>query len=97
MARPPTSSMGNVDMATYPGGSQIDQAQAVLDEHAVSSGDGMCVTCKVVGPCSDHEAAARIFMLSARLPRRQPGATHPELMGAKRVGGNWLLAGHNHG
>ncbi|MFI9643726.1 hypothetical protein ACIG87_27340 [Micromonospora sp. NPDC051925] len=77
-------------MGTYHGGGQIDQAQATLDRHAVSSGDGLCVECKVLGPCADHEAAAKVFMLSARLPRRQPGATRPELLGAGRGGFGWL-------
>jgi hypothetical protein len=77
---------------TYHGGTQIDQAQATLDRHAVSSGDGLCIECKVLGPCPEHEAAATVFTLSARLPRRLPGATQPELMGAKRLDFNWLGA-----
>jgi hypothetical protein len=36
---------------TYHGGEQIEHAQSVLDRHAVSSADGLCVTCKVLGPC----------------------------------------------
>jgi hypothetical protein len=77
---------------TYPGGSQIDNAQAALDRHAVSSSDGLCVECKILGPCPEHEAAAKVFARSLRLPQRRPGATHPELMGAKREGFNWLAA-----
>ena len=75
---------------TYHGGQQIDHAQAVLDRHAVSSGDGLCVTCKVLGPCAEHEAAVTVFLLSARLPQRTPGATRPELLGAKRTDFRWL-------
>jgi hypothetical protein len=75
---------------TYHGGEQIDHAQSVLDRHAVSSADGLCVTCKVLGPCPEHEAAAKVFTLSARLPRRRPGATRPELLGAKRTDFRWL-------
>ena len=75
---------------TYHGGEQIDQAQAALDEHTVSSGDGLCVTCKVLGPCPDREAAAKVFTLSPRLPQRRPGATRPELLGAKRADFRWL-------
>ena len=78
--------------AIYRGGTQLDRAQAELDRHAVSSADGLCVQCKVLGPCAAHEAAARVFALSARLPRRIPGATHPELIGAKRVDFPWLEA-----
>jgi len=77
---------------TYHGGTQIDHAQAMLDRHAVSSGDGLCVECKVLGPCPAHEAAAKVFALSARLPQRRPGATRPELAGAKRTDFNWLTA-----
>ena len=76
----------------YRGGTQLDRAQAELDRHAVSSADGLCMACKVLGPCPAHEAAARVFALSARLPRRTPGATHPELVGAKRVDVSWLAA-----
>jgi hypothetical protein len=75
---------------TYHGGEQIDHAQAALDRHAVSSADGLCVTCKVLGPCPAHEAAAKVFRLSARLPQRRPGATRPELLGAKRTDFRWL-------
>ncbi len=75
---------------TYLGGEQVDQAQAVLDRHAVSSADGLCVTCKVLGPCREHEAAAKVFTLSVRLPQRRPGATRPELLGAKRMDFRWL-------
>jgi len=77
---------------TYHGGTRLDQAQATLDRHAVSSGDGLCVECRVLGPCAEHEAAAKVFALSPRLPRRRPGATRPELMGAKRAGFTWLSA-----
>ena len=75
---------------TYHGGEQIDHAQEVLDRHAVSSGDGLCVTCKVFGPCPAREKAADTFTLSARLPRRRPGATRPELLGAKPADFRWL-------
>lgn len=77
---------------TYPGGTLIDDAQAVLDRHAVSSGDGLCLECGVPGPCREREAAATVFALSARLPRRRPGATCPELMGVNREDFNWLTA-----
>lgn len=74
---------------TYHGGEQIDHAQRALDRHAVSS-DGFCMACGVLGPCAEHEAAAKVFMLSARLPQRRPGATRPELLGAKRTDFRWL-------
>lgn len=75
---------------TYHGGTQIDHAQAVLDRHTVSSADGQCVTCKVTGPCAEREAAARVFISATRLPRRRPGATRPELLGARKTDFRWL-------
>jgi hypothetical protein len=78
--------------ATYPGGARIEQAQAVLDRHAVSSADGLCMQCKIPWPCREYEAAARVFALSARLPQRRPGATRPDLMGVRREGFNWFAA-----
>jgi hypothetical protein len=80
------------DVATYHGGQQLDYAQAVLQRHAVSSADGLCVACGVPGPCGEHETAAKAFTLSLRLPRRVPGATRPELIGARRAGERGLLA-----
>jgi hypothetical protein len=81
---------GLMGSTTYPGGALVEHAQKVLDRHAVSSGDGLCVTCRVLGPCAEHVAAARVFVLSARLPQRRPGATRPELVPAKRTDFRWL-------
>jgi len=39
-------------MPTYPGGERIDTAQAVLDRHAVSSANGLCLASGVPGPCA---------------------------------------------
>lgn len=72
-------------MTIYHGGIRVDQAQAALEQHAVSSADGLCITCAVPGPCTEYETAAKVFMLSPRLPRRVPGATRPELVGTRRV------------
>lgn len=73
-------------MTTYLGGDQIGRAQAVLERHTVSSADGRCLSCGVPGPCVDHEQATAVFALALRLPRRVPGATHPELVNARRAG-----------
>ncbi|TDC38827.1 hypothetical protein E1166_17620 [Micromonospora sp. KC213] len=78
-------------MTTYPGGGRIDAAQDALQRHAVSSADGRCVSCGTLGPCREHERAMKVFKLSLRLPKRIPGATRPELIGARRVGGPTLL------
>jgi hypothetical protein len=74
-------------MAEYSGGEQIEQAQAVLERHAVSSVDGLCVACGVLGPCASQQRAARVFARALRLPRRVPGLTQPHLIGARRAAG----------
>ncbi|GAA1809597.1 hypothetical protein GCM10009835_31010 [Planosporangium flavigriseum] len=73
-------------MTTYHGGQQIDDAQATLEQHAVSSANGLCRTCGVPGPCAAYERAAKAFALALRLPRRVPGVTQPHLIGARRSG-----------
>lgn len=81
------------DVATYLGGDQIDNAQAVLERHTVSSADGRCRSCGVPGPCVDHERAARVFALALRLPRRVPGLTEPHRIGGSRSAGpGWFEA-----
>ncbi|MBE1484989.1 hypothetical protein [Plantactinospora soyae] len=77
---------------TYHGGDQIERAQKTLERHAVSSADGLCLACRVTGPCAAHEQAAKVFRFALRLPRRVPGATRPELIGARRVGVPGLLS-----
>ena len=76
-------------MTTYYAGTaeqQLAQAQRVLDTHVTSSADGRCLACGVPGPCYKRENAVVVFSRMLRLPRRQPGATRPELAGARRVG-----------
>ncbi|GAA1799293.1 hypothetical protein HC028_16240 [Planosporangium flavigriseum] len=73
-------------MTTYGGErDQLAIAQEVLDRHATSSADGLCIECGVPGPCYRRETAVVIFSRYLRLPRRIPGATRPELVGARRV------------
>lgn len=80
-------------MTTYVGGDQIAWAQAVLELHTVSSADGRCLSCGTPGPCIDHERAAGVFAVALRLPRRVPGATQPQLIGARRAGERgWFAA-----
>jgi hypothetical protein len=64
---------------------QLAVAQEVLDRHATSSANGLCMTCKKPGPCAVRETAAAMFSRYSRLPRRVPGASRPELVGARRV------------
>ena len=71
-------------MTTYRGGDeQLAIAQAVLDRHATSSATGFCLACGVPGPCLRNETAATVFMVRRGLPRRVPGLSRPELIGAR--------------
>jgi hypothetical protein len=65
---------------------QLAEAQRILDTHATSSGDGRCIACGRLGPCPVRENAVVVFSRTLRLPVRRPGATRPELAGARRVG-----------
>ncbi len=59
--------------------------QAALDGHPVSLRDGRCITCGTEGGCVEREEATRLFARYGVLPRRCPGATRPELAGARRL------------
>jgi hypothetical protein len=65
---------------------QLREAQKVLDAHVTSSATGLCLVCGSPGPCWRRESAVAIFSRSLRLPTRRPGASHPELINARRVG-----------
>jgi hypothetical protein len=65
---------------------QLTTAQATLDEHVTSSATGRCLACDTPGPCWRRENAVVIFSRTLRLPVRSPGASRPELIGAKRIG-----------
>ncbi|GAA1810720.1 hypothetical protein GCM10009682_35410 [Luedemannella flava] len=60
-------------------------AQVLLDEHPVSSSDGLCQSCGTDGPCQLRRTALRVFGRYGRLPRRWPGKTRPELIRLRRV------------
>jgi hypothetical protein len=60
-------------------------AQRVFDAHPISSGDGRCLTCRVEGPCGLRRAALIVLSAAGALPRRQPGATRPALVGLRRI------------
>ena len=64
---------------------QLAAAQAAIDTHVISSADGHCILCLVVGPCPAQSIATAIFTRYQMLPGRRPGATRPELIGARRV------------
>lgn len=61
------------------------EAQRVLDTHVTSSANGLCVVCAIPGPCPRRETAVVVFSRGLRLPLRRPGATRPELVGARRL------------
>jgi hypothetical protein len=64
---------------------RLAAAQRDLDAHTINS-VGYCLTCKIFGPCRPRESAESVFSHSFRLPRRRPGRTRPELLGARRIG-----------
>jgi hypothetical protein len=74
-------------MSTYTSTARrtIEQIQAVVDHHPISSADGRCVVCEVEGPCWPRHDALRALAAWHQLPRRRPGATRPQLIGARRV------------
>jgi hypothetical protein len=72
---------------------QLAEAQRTLDMHITSSADGRCLRCGTPGPCRKRERAVVVFSRTLRLPRRQPGATRPESIGAKDAAFNWLGTG----
>lgn len=63
----------------------VERAQEALDVHVPAASTGVCLACGV-HECP-HRAAAVAFFRRCYvvLPRRRPGATQPELVGARRV------------
>jgi hypothetical protein len=64
---------------------QLAVAQEALDRHVTSSATGLCLVCGIPGPCARRETAVKVFSRYVRLPRRTPGQSRPELIGARRV------------
>lgn len=64
---------------------QLADAQRTLDTHITSSSTGRCLACDIPGPCHQRENAVVTFSRTLRLPHREPGATRPELVGARRI------------
>jgi len=69
---------------------RVAHAHTEINEHATLSGDGLCRTCQVDGPCARRIAAERILRSCNLLPQRQPGATRPELIGLRRIRAAWI-------
>jgi hypothetical protein len=64
---------------------QLDQAQRLLDAHVMVLNSGTCRLCGTRNSCGYRDAASAIFARYRRLPRRRPGASQPEMVGARRV------------
>lgn len=77
---------------TYAGGGLVTHAQATLDLHVTAVATGLCIGCGAPGPCPERERAMTVFKRSLQLPQRAPGATRPELLGARLVSGSTWLA-----
>ncbi|MEO3747064.1 hypothetical protein [Plantactinospora sp. B5E13] len=69
---------------------ELRAAQARLDEHTPSSGDGNCSGCGEAGPCAVRRAALRVFGRYGCLPRRWPGASRPDLINSASSWSGWL-------
>lgn len=63
---------------------QLEDAQRILDAH-VMLGTGACRLCDTLNSCDYRVAASATFVRYGRLPRRRPGASRPELIGARRL------------
>jgi hypothetical protein len=65
-------------------GLTMADAQALVDEHPIAL-NGRCLACGCdVEDCDARRTALRRLGLE-HLPRRRPGATRPELVGARRI------------
>jgi hypothetical protein len=73
---------------------QLDNAQRLLDAHALVLTTGACRLCGTLGTCDYRDAASAIFARYSALPQRRPGASRPELVGARRVDGRPSGRGH---
>lgn len=78
-------------MSVYVSRGAVDQicaelrgAQIQLNYHAVDLA-GRCVRCATSGPCRYRLDAERRFAAYHRLPERLPGATRPQMVGARKI------------
>jgi hypothetical protein len=63
---------------------RLGDAQTILDEHPVLAADGRCMACGTEN-CPPRSSALSLLASARQLPSRRPGATRPELIGARRV------------
>ncbi|WP_246278029.1 hypothetical protein [Phytohabitans rumicis] len=75
----------NQEVRVYSEAQQLATAQNVLDTHVTSSATGRCLACGVLGPCFRRETAMAVYSVKRWLPRRIPGLSQPERIGARRV------------
>jgi hypothetical protein len=63
----------------------VARQQEILDVHVPAAGTGACLGCGAMD-CPQREAAVQWFRRCyVVLPRRRPGASQPELVGARRL------------
>ena len=62
----------------------LGDALGIVGAHPVGL-NGRCARCDVDGPCVLQTSAPRSLAARNRLPHRRPGATRPELLGARRL------------
>ena len=65
----------------------VASAQQMLDVHVIGL-MGRCLGCGEEAPCALHETAALAIRRYGSLPRRRPGASHPELVDVRP--GGWF-------
>jgi hypothetical protein len=63
----------------------LSHAQIAIEQHGLSLATCTCRACGAAFPCAEYEKAVDLFRRASSLPRRRPGASHPELLGARRV------------
>ena len=71
-------------MTVYTLGDVIQRAQETLDVHVPAAHTDRCLACGAQ-EYPYREEAVKIFSRYHHLPARRPGATLPELLGARRV------------
>ena len=64
---------------------QLHEAQRLLDAHVIVLRTGACRLCGNLNSCDYRDAASATFARYRRLPQRRPGASQPELIGARQV------------
>lgn len=66
-------------MTTYGRAVFLDQAQAEIERHLVTSAGGRCHGCQQLEPCPTRDHLSRVFATYGALPRRRPGLTRAGL------------------